>query len=147
MWKERVSLRGIITWENDQIRKHHETKTEKNRKRILATNWGSKTIFQVSFEEITQFFQLTAYYFDNWNPWLTIHDCFFRQVILYPLCALWEISKQIWIVFFVQVGSNYLEVKFKVFKKDRDKYFRSVQNLSMGEADIKKFETCCSREL
>ena len=30
--------------------------------------------------------------------------------------------------------SNYLDVEFKVFKKDDNKEFRLVQNLSMGEA-------------
>ena len=33
--------------------------------------------------------------------------------------------------------SNYLDVKLKVFKKDENKDFRLVQNLTMGEADFK----------
>ena len=32
--------------------------------------------------------------------------------------------------------SNYLDVKLKVFKKDDNKEFRLVQNLTMGEADF-----------
>ena len=35
--------------------------------------------------------------------------------------------------------SNYLDVKLKVFKKDDNKEFRLVQNLTMGEADFKQF--------
>ena len=35
--------------------------------------------------------------------------------------------------------SSYLDVKLKVFKKDDKKEFRLVQNLTMGEADFKKF--------
>ena len=35
--------------------------------------------------------------------------------------------------------SNYLEVKLKVFKKDDNKEFRLVQNLTMGEADFNQF--------
>ena len=35
--------------------------------------------------------------------------------------------------------SNYLDVKLKVFKKDDNKEFRPVQNLTMGEADFKQF--------
>ena len=35
--------------------------------------------------------------------------------------------------------SNCLHVKLKVFKKDDNKEFRLVQNLSMGEADFNQF--------
>ena len=35
--------------------------------------------------------------------------------------------------------SNYLDVKLKVFKKDDNKEFRLVSNLTMGEADFKQF--------
>ena len=35
--------------------------------------------------------------------------------------------------------SNYLDVKLKVFKKDDNKEFRLVQNLTMGEADFNQF--------
>ena len=35
--------------------------------------------------------------------------------------------------------SNYLDVKLKVFKKDDNKKFRLVQNLTMGEADFNQF--------
>ena len=35
--------------------------------------------------------------------------------------------------------SNYWDVKLKVFKKDDNKEFRLVQNLTMGEADFNKF--------
>ena len=35
--------------------------------------------------------------------------------------------------------SNYLDVKLKVFKKDNNKEFRLVQNLTMGEADFNQF--------
>ena len=35
--------------------------------------------------------------------------------------------------------SNYLNVKFKVFKKDDKKEFRLVQNLTMREADFNQF--------
>ena len=35
--------------------------------------------------------------------------------------------------------SNYLEVKFKVFRKDDKKEFRLVQNLTIGEADFNQF--------
>ena len=35
--------------------------------------------------------------------------------------------------------SNYLEVRHKVFKKDNNKEFRLVQNLTMGEADFKVY--------
>ena len=35
--------------------------------------------------------------------------------------------------------SNYLDVKLKVFKKNDNKEFRLVQNLTMGEADFNQF--------
>ena len=35
--------------------------------------------------------------------------------------------------------SNYLDVKLKVFKKDDNKEFQLVQNLTMGEADFNQF--------
>ena len=35
--------------------------------------------------------------------------------------------------------SNYLDVNFKVFRKDDKKEFRLVQNLTMGEADFNQF--------
>ena len=35
--------------------------------------------------------------------------------------------------------SDYLDVKFKVFRKDDKKEFRLVQNLTMGEADFNQF--------
>ena len=35
--------------------------------------------------------------------------------------------------------SNYLDVKLKLFKKDDNKYFRLVQNLTMREADFNQF--------
>ena len=40
---------------------------------------------------------------------------------------------------FSKIDSNYLDVKLKVFKKDDDKDFRLVQNLTMGEADFNQF--------
>ena len=36
-------------------------------------------------------------------------------------------------------GSNYLDVKLKVFQKDDKKELRLVQNLTMGEADFNQF--------
>ena len=36
-------------------------------------------------------------------------------------------------------GSNYLDVKLKVFKKDDKKEFRLVQNLTIAEADLNQF--------
>ena len=36
-------------------------------------------------------------------------------------------------------NSNYLDVKLKAFKKDDNKEFGLVQNLTMGEADFKQF--------
>ena len=36
-------------------------------------------------------------------------------------------------------GSNYLDVKLKIFKKYDNKEFRMVQNLTMGEADFNQF--------
>ena len=35
-------------------------------------------------------------------------------------------------------GSNYLDVKLKVFKQDDNKELRQVQNHTMGEADYKQ---------
>ena len=35
--------------------------------------------------------------------------------------------------------SKYLDVKLKIFKKDDNKEFRLVQNLTMGEADFNQF--------
>ena len=35
--------------------------------------------------------------------------------------------------------SNYLEVKFKVFRRDDNKEFRLIQNLRMGEVDFNQF--------
>ena len=35
--------------------------------------------------------------------------------------------------------ANYLDVKLKVFKKNDNKEFRLVQNLTMGEADFNQF--------
>ena len=35
--------------------------------------------------------------------------------------------------------SNYLDVRLKIFKKDDNKEFRLVQNLTMGEADFNQF--------
>ena len=47
-------------------------------------------------------------------------------------------SRQIWTTFLMN-ESNYLEVRFKVFKKDDSKEFRLVQNLTMGGADFNQF--------
>ena len=41
--------------------------------------------------------------------------------------------------FWFKNASNYLDVKLKVFKKDNNKEFRLVQNLTMGEADFNQF--------
>ena len=38
-----------------------------------------------------------------------------------------------------RIDSNYLDVKLEVFKKDDNKEFRLVQNLTMGEADLNQF--------
>ena len=38
-----------------------------------------------------------------------------------------------------ETDSNYLDVKFKVFRKDDKKEFRLVQNLTTGEADFNQF--------
>ena len=54
---------------------------------------------------------------------------------MYRLCGLWQLSGQIC----SKTDSNYLDVKLKVFKKDDNKEFRLVQNLTMGEADFNQF--------
>ena len=41
--------------------------------------------------------------------------------------------------FWSKNDSNYLDVKFKVFRKDDKKEFRLVQNLTMREADFNQF--------
>ena len=38
-----------------------------------------------------------------------------------------------------KIDSNYLDVELNVFKKDDNKEFRLVQNLTMGEADFSEF--------
>ena len=38
-----------------------------------------------------------------------------------------------------KIDSNYMDVKLKVFKKDDNKDFRPIQNVTMGEADFKHF--------
>ena len=48
-------------------------------------------------------------------------------------------SRQVWTIFCSKNDSNYLDVKFKVFKKDDYKEFRLVQNLTMGEASFSQF--------
>ena len=47
--------------------------------------------------------------------------------------------KQIWTFFWSKNQSNYLDVKLKVFKKNDNKDFRLIQNLTMGEADFNHF--------
>ena len=41
--------------------------------------------------------------------------------------------------FWLKNGSKYLNVKLKLFKKDDNKEFRLVQNLTVGEADVNQF--------
>ena len=43
-------------------------------------------------------------------------------------------SRQIWTNIFVKNFFDYLDVELKVFKKDENKQFRLVKNLTMGEA-------------
>ena len=47
--------------------------------------------------------------------------------------------RQIWTFFWSKNGSNYLDVKLKVFKSDDNKEFRLVPNFTMGEANFKQF--------
>ncbi len=49
--------------------------------------------------------------------------------------------RQIWTNFLVQKFFDYLDVKLKVFKRDKNKEFRMAQNLTMGEADFNQFIT------
>ena len=48
-------------------------------------------------------------------------------------------SRQIWTSFLVQSDSDYLDVKLIVFKKDDNKEFRLVQNLTMEDANFNQF--------
>ena len=48
-------------------------------------------------------------------------------------------SRRVWTIFWSENDSNYLDKKLKVFKKDGNKEFRLVQNLTMGEADLNQF--------
>ena len=48
-------------------------------------------------------------------------------------------SRQVWTFSRSKNDSNYLDVKHKVFKKDDNKEFRLVQNLTMGETDFNQF--------
>ena len=48
-------------------------------------------------------------------------------------------SRQIWTIFLVQNDFNYLDVKLKVLKKDENKQFQLVQNLTRREADFNQF--------
>ena len=50
-----------------------------------------------------------------------------------------ECQDRFGLFFWSKIDSNYLDVKLKVFKKDDDKEFRPVQNLTMGEADFNQF--------
>ena len=58
---------------------------------------------------------------------------------MYRLCGHWQLSRQIWTIFWSKNDSNYLDLKFKVFRKDDKKEFRLVQNLTMGEAYLNQF--------
>ena len=45
-------------------------------------------------------------------------------------------SRQIWTNFWSKNHSNYLDAKIKLFKKDDNKEFQLVQNLTIGEAEF-----------
>ena len=51
----------------------------------------------------------------------------------------WQLSRQIWTIFLVQKWFQLLGCKFDVFKKDDNKKFRLIQNLTMEEADFNQF--------
>ena len=58
---------------------------------------------------------------------------------MYRLDALWQMSGRTWTNFWSRNDSNYLNAKLKVFKKDDNKEFRLLQNLTMGETDFNQF--------
>ena len=65
--------------------------------------------------------------------------CFLGQAKLNRLCGLCQKPMQVWTVFWFKNDSKYLDVKLKVFKKDYNKEFRLVQNLTAGDADFNEF--------
>ena len=62
------------------------------------------------------------------------HYCFLGQTHLHRLGGLWKKSRQIWLIFWSQNGSNCLDVKLVFFEKDNNRGFRVFQKLTMGEA-------------
>ena len=67
------------------------------------------------------------------------HCCFHGQADLYRLYRLWQMSRQIWPIFSVPKRLRILGCETQVFKKDDNKDFRLVENLTMGESDFKQF--------
>ena len=65
--------------------------------------------------------------------------CFLGQTHFYQKCGLWERSRQICSVFRSEKDSKYFDVKLKMFKKDDNRDFRLLQNLTLGETDFNQF--------
>ena len=122
---ERISLYGKVTWQwpkkdayiaNEmQLQKQSSTFSHKNKSLPTATSILSRS--PMAYNTTACLDKLTCTDYVDFGK---CQDSFGR----------FNWSKN---------DSNYLDVKLKVFKKDDNKEFRLVQNLTMGEADFNQF--------
>ena len=63
-------------------------------------------------------------------------NCFLGQANLYRFSALWKVSRLTLTFSLSKIDSNYLDKELNVFK---DRNFRLIQNLAMGEANFNQF--------
>ena len=55
-------------------------------------------------------------------------------------CIIWWVSGQIWTILWFEIDFSFLEVEIKVFKKDDNKDFRLLKNLTKGDTNFKQFK-------
>ena len=125
--KERMFLYGNVTWQR------------RERLRIKVAISSSKNILQTSFTKINHFFR--------YQHSISIthglqHYCFWGQANLYRLCDYGDFGNFQdlfgWISW-SKIDSKYLDVKLKVFKREDNRDFCLVQNLTMGGANFNQF--------
>ena len=116
--------------------------TEKSRDNDRKTcvyqlrNAAPKSFFNShSQKQITSFSYQQSFSFTHGSQ----HYFFLGQANFYRLCGLWQMSRQIWTIFLVIKRFQLIECKTQGIHERRNKEFRLVQNLTMGEADFIQF--------
>ena len=129
---------------NEMVRIFHKRKYwHKRRSYLIKLTKNTSLLFPENVFSLSYPDKSLSSHFSKQQKWLwngPQHYSNFGQTSLHPLLGLWQVSREIWTIFWTKRDSKYLDIKLKVCKrKNKNAEIRLRQNISMGEANFNQF--------